>query len=206
MAPAQLAVAVASRLGWWLWLRTRGLGRAPVFRCCSDTAPWGEDVTGECGAGDTPKPHRICQARPDPLPPAVLGKSRRWGHVPTARWHLAACPRGTPAQPHPGATHNQLTPTLLPPQPLSLSLVHPPQPRATRGPASPPLSPRAEEDHDHDMLHHPRHHLGCQHWEHLRLRPQPAALQVTGRTAGGWQSGSPVPPPHPGSGFGPRRG
>ncbi|XP_074773986.1 syntaxin-3 isoform X1 [Athene noctua] len=31
-----------------------------------------------------------------------------------------------------------------------------------------------KEDLDHDMLHHPHHHLGCQHWEHLRLRlPHP---------------------------------
>ncbi|XP_058690383.1 syntaxin-3 isoform X2 [Poecile atricapillus] len=35
-----------------------------------------------------------------------------------------------------------------------------------------------EEDHDHVVLHHPRHHPGIQHREHLRLSPPPAALQV----------------------------
>ncbi|XP_071415335.1 syntaxin-3 isoform X1 [Pithys albifrons albifrons] len=35
-----------------------------------------------------------------------------------------------------------------------------------------------KEDHDHAVLHHPGHHPGLQHREHLRLSPTPAALQV----------------------------
>ncbi|XP_063189824.1 syntaxin-3 isoform X1 [Chroicocephalus ridibundus] len=45
-----------------------------------------------------------------------------------------------------------------------------------------------KEDHDHAMLHHPRHHLGCQHWEHLRLRP-PHPLPSR------WPFPPPAPPP-----------
>lgn len=67
----------------------------------------------------------------------------------------------------------------LPPLPSPILIPCPPPCPCLTFPVS-----RAEEDHDHVVLHHPRHHPGIQHREHLRLSPPPAALQVTGTGLG----------------------